>query len=243
MANPFKTLLALDHFDDQLSLDRLVVLDDVGLELLVASTNLSNHIVSLLLQMDLVDTNKEQTSFNVNNRNRNVQFLDQLFDLHINSVVLFVIELDWRLIEKHMALFLDLSVGHSSIFCLRNDEMLIEGIVINLLLSDSSNHLFLFHIQVSQVRHKLDFFVIAEFEKSFSLFLFSSSSFFDFFVLLVLHHVGFRSFSSEIFLPSLPKSLFFSLSDDVQSSSLSFNNELALLHHDVIVLGSSSCKG
>ena len=59
MANPFKTFLTLDHFYDQLSFDCLVVLYDIGLKLLVASTNLGNDIISLLFKMDLVDSNKE----------------------------------------------------------------------------------------------------------------------------------------------------------------------------------------
>lgn len=171
VADPLKTLLALDHLDDQLSLNSLVVLNDVGLKLLISSTDLGNDIISLLLKMDLVDTNQVKASLDMNDGDGNVQLIDQLFDLHIDFVVLSVVELDRWLVEKNMALLLDLGIRHSSVLGLRNDEVLVKSVVIDLLLSDSSNHLFLLHVQVSQVRHKLDLLVVVEFEKPLSLLL------------------------------------------------------------------------
>lgn len=58
--DPFETFLALDHFDNQLSLDDLVIFENVRLKLLVAAADLSDNIVRLLLQMDLVDSDQIQ---------------------------------------------------------------------------------------------------------------------------------------------------------------------------------------
>lgn len=126
-----------------------MVLDDVRLKLLVATSNLSNDIVGFLLEMDLVDANQVKAALDVDNRNCDVQFLDQLFDLDIDFVVLSVVESDWRLVKQHMALFFDLIIRYTGVFCLRDDKMLIVCVLIDLLLSDSFNHLFLFHIEVS----------------------------------------------------------------------------------------------
>lgn len=55
--NPLKTFFALDHLDDELTFNGLVVFEDVWLEFLVATTNLGNNIISFEFEMDLVDTN------------------------------------------------------------------------------------------------------------------------------------------------------------------------------------------
>lgn len=56
--NPLETLLALDHLDNHLSLNCLVIFDNPWFELLVTSSNLGNDIVRFLLKMDLADTNQ-----------------------------------------------------------------------------------------------------------------------------------------------------------------------------------------
>jgi len=58
VCNPLKTLLALNHLDDELSLDRFMILEDVRLELLITSTDLGDNIISLLFKMDLANTNE-----------------------------------------------------------------------------------------------------------------------------------------------------------------------------------------
>jgi hypothetical protein len=185
VTDPLKTLFALNHLNDHLSLNRFVVLDDVRFKLLITTSNLSNDIVCLLFKMDLVDTNQEKASFDVNDRDSNIQLIDQLFDLMINLEVPSLVELDGWFVEKNMALFFDLSIRDSSVLSLRMDEVLVESVVIDLLLSDSSNHLFLLHVQVSQVRHEFDLFIVVEFEKSLSLLFFDSSSLQDSIILLI----------------------------------------------------------
>ena len=76
VANPLKTLLALDHLDDQLSLNRFMILNDVWLELLVSTTDLSDDIISLLLKMDLVDTNQEKAALDMNDWDGDIQLID-----------------------------------------------------------------------------------------------------------------------------------------------------------------------
>lgn len=118
VTNPFETFLTLNHLYDKLSLNSLVVLDNVRFKLLITSANLSNHIVSLLLKMDLVDTNQVKTALDVDNWNSNVQFLHQLFDLQINLVIFSIVELDWWLVEEHVALLFDFGVRDSSVLSL-----------------------------------------------------------------------------------------------------------------------------
>lgn len=185
VTDPLKTLFALNHLNDHLSLNRFVVLDDVRFKLLIPSTDLGDDIVCFLLKMDLVDTNQEKAPFNVNDRNSDIQLIDQLFNLMINLVVLSIVELDGWFVEKNMALLFDLSIRDSSVLSLRMDKMLVESVIIDLLLSDSSNHLFLLHVQVSQVRHEFDLFIVVEFEKSLSLLFFDSSSLQDSIVFLI----------------------------------------------------------
>lgn len=58
--DPLKTLFTLNHFDDKLFLNDLVILENVRLKLLVTTADLSDHIIRLLLEMNLVDTNQVQ---------------------------------------------------------------------------------------------------------------------------------------------------------------------------------------
>lgn len=240
MADPLKTLLTLDHFDDQLSLNHLVVLDDVRLKLLVAATDLSNDVIGLLLEMDLIDTHEIEAALDVDDWNRDIQLFDELLDLNVNFVVLSVVESDWWFVEQDVALLLNLSIGNPCVLSLRDDEMLVVCIFIDLLLFDSSNHFFLFHVEVSQICQELDFLVVLDLEQSLSLLLLKSSSFSNLFILLIFHSVGLVSLVSEVILSSLPESLFLLLSDDVESSSLCLDDELVLLHHDVVELGLGS---
>lgn len=234
--NPLKTLLALDHFDDELSFDRFMILEDVRLKFLVASTNLRNYVIRLLLKVDLVDTHEIQCSLDVDDWNRNIVLINKLFNDGIDPIVFAVIKLDWRLAEQHVALLIYLCVGDASILCLAEDEMLVKGVLVNLLLLDPSNHFFFFAVQGAELGHELDLFVVIDLDKPLSFLLFQSSSFSDLIVLKLLLSVVSVSFRSQIVLSSLPKILLLFLSDYVKSSSLGFDDEFVLFHHDVVVL-------
>lgn len=79
--DPLKTLLALNHFDDELSFNGFVVLDNVWLKLLVTTSNLSDNIIGLLLKMNLVDSNQIERVFDMNDWNSDVELINQLLDL------------------------------------------------------------------------------------------------------------------------------------------------------------------
>ena len=82
--DPFKTFLALNHLDDELSLNRLVVLENVWLKFLIATTHLSDYIISLLLKVNLADTHEVKRSLDVHNWNSDIVLFNQLFDHLIN---------------------------------------------------------------------------------------------------------------------------------------------------------------
>ena len=118
--------------------------------------------------------------------------------------------------------------------------MLIESVLINLLLFDSSNHFLFLAIDVSELGHKFDLFVIVELNESLSL-LFFKLSFRSNFVIFHFHlPVVSFSLRSEVVLSSLPKVLLFLLSNNIKSSPLSLNDKLVFLHHNVVVLLFSS---
>lgn len=52
--NKLETFLALNHLGDKLSFTLLVNFDNVWFKLFIATSNLSNHVVSFLFKMDLV---------------------------------------------------------------------------------------------------------------------------------------------------------------------------------------------
>lgn len=108
--NPFKTLFALNHLDDKLSFYSFVVLNDPWLKLLVPASYLSNNVVSFLLKMNFAYSYKIKRSFDMNNRNCDIQFLDQLSDFNVNLVFFLDHKSHWSFVEKNMTLFLDFCV-------------------------------------------------------------------------------------------------------------------------------------
>ena len=82
--NPFKTLLGVDHFDQQLSFEKFVVLLDVELELLVASADLRNDIVTLHLHVDLVDTHEVQSALDPDDWDRDSHLVDHALQFKVN---------------------------------------------------------------------------------------------------------------------------------------------------------------
>jgi len=114
--------------------------------------------------------------------------------------------------------------------------VLIERILIDLLLFDSSNHLFFLGVKVSQIRHQLDLLIVVDLDESLSLLLLLSSSLLDLVILLLFHSVVSFSLGTKVILTALPEVLLLLLGDDVESATLSLNHELVLLHHNVVIL-------
>ncbi len=58
-----------------------MILLQIVIEVLVATTNLSNDVkvVLLFIQMDLIYTNKEKPIFDMNDRNCNFNLLDHIY--------------------------------------------------------------------------------------------------------------------------------------------------------------------
>jgi len=81
--NPFYTFTTFDHVYDKLSLKEIIVLRNVILKLLEASTNLNHNIFSLHLTSNSVTPNKIKLSFDVNNRNDNIEAFDLISDSKI----------------------------------------------------------------------------------------------------------------------------------------------------------------
>lgn len=168
--------------------------------------------------------------------NGDVEFINQRLDFSFNFDVFSVEKLDWSLVEKNVTLFLDFCIGYSCILGLAIDEMFVDSGLINLLLLEPSNHFFLFHIEVSEVGHELNLFVIVHLEKSLSFLLFESSSLTKSFILYLSKSVVPFSLGPQVILSSLPQVLLFSLGNDIESSSFSLDNQLVLLHENVVVL-------
>ena len=175
--------------------------------------------------------------------NGDVKLINHHLNFGLNFDFFSAIELDWWFTEENVALLFYLSISNSNIFVIGDHEVLINGVLINLLLLDSSNHFFFLEIDVSKLGHQFDFSIVIEFDESLSLFLFLSSSFSHLLILLLSRSLISLSFSSQVVLSSLPKILLLFLSNDVKSSSLSFNHEFILLHHNVVVLLSASLNG
>lgn len=87
-----------------------MILEDVWLKLLVATTDLGNNIISFLLKMDLVDTNEVKRSLDPHNWNCYVMLLNELSDHLIYLAIFSIIEFERRLAEEHVALFVNFSI-------------------------------------------------------------------------------------------------------------------------------------
>ena len=83
--DPLKTFFALDHLDNELSFNSFVVLDDVWLEFLEATTYLGNYIIGFLLKMDLLVTNQIKRSLDVHDWNCDVELIDHLLDFVLSN--------------------------------------------------------------------------------------------------------------------------------------------------------------
>ena len=93
--DPLETFLALDHFDDELSFDDLVVLENVWLKLLITTANLSNNVVRLLLKMNFVDSHQVKGTFDVHDWNCDVMLFNQSLQVHFEFDIFSRNELDW----------------------------------------------------------------------------------------------------------------------------------------------------
>jgi len=213
--NPLDTFLALDHFNDQLSLNDLVIFENVRLKLLVASADLSNYIIRLLLEMNLIDSHQVKGTFNVHNRNSDIVFVNQSLKVRFEFDVLPQIKFNWWLLEQLLALIIDFSIRNAGVFRMALNVMLILSRLINLLLLDSSNHFFLLNIEALQFSAKLHFLIVIELDQLLSFIFFELSSLFYNLILLILYSIISIPLSLQINFPSFPKILFFSLCYDI----------------------------
>jgi len=179
----------------------------------------------------------------VDNRNGDVVLLNQLLDYLINFDVFSVVEFNWSLGEKNVALFVNLGVGDTSILGLTEDEVLIESVLIDLLLLDSSDHLLFLGLEVTQLGHQLDLLVVVDLDQSLLFLLLQSSSLIDLVIFLLHHPAVSFSLGPQVVLSSLPEVLLLLLGNDVEASALRLNHQLVLLHHDVVVLLLGSLHG
>lgn len=188
--DPLKTLFTLNHFDDKLFLDDLVILENVWLKLLVTTADLSNHIIRLLLEMNLVDTNQVEGFTDVHNWNRDAVLIDHSLKIHFEFDVFSRNEFDWRLLEQLLALLIDFGIGNASVFGMALNVVLILGRLINLLLLDSPNHFLFFNVEVLQLRAELHFLIVIELDQLLSLVFFELSSLLNHLVFLILYSIG-----------------------------------------------------
>jgi len=74
--------------------------------------------------------------------------------------------------------------------------VLVDSVLINLLLFNSSYHFFFLKINISKLGHQFDFFIIVELDEPLSLFFFLSSSFSNMFIFRFSGSLISLSFSS-----------------------------------------------
>ena len=86
--------------------------------------------------------------------NGDVKLINHHLNFGLNFDFFSAIELDWWFTEENVALLFYLSISNSNIFVIGDHEVLINGVLINLLLLDSSNHFFFIEIDVSQLGHQ-----------------------------------------------------------------------------------------
>ena len=238
--DPLETFLALNHLDDELSLDDLVVLENVRLKLLVAAANLRNHIVSFLFEMDLVESNQVEGALDVHYWNCDVVLLDQPLEVLLKFDISSRNKLHGRLDEEGPALVINFSVGNAGILGMTLDVMLVLSVLIDLLLSDSSDHFFLFDIETLQLGIQPNFPIVIKLDQFLPLHLFCFAPLPDHLILLIPLPTASVSLVFQIYLPSLPQILVFPLSDDLEAPFLSFVEELVVPLKEVVVLLDSS---
>lgn len=112
--DPLKTLLALDHLDQELPLEDLVVLFDVKFEFLIAAADLRNDIVRLHFHVNLVDADQIQRALDPNDWDRDTHLVDHTLELEIDLGAFPWDELHRCLHEKSLTLLLNLTLRHAA---------------------------------------------------------------------------------------------------------------------------------
>lgn len=174
LANKLQALTALDHLDNKILLKFLMVLLNVLIELLIASSNLASHIFSLLLEVDAFISHQKQVLFDPNNWNGDVHFLDHSLDLQVNFFTFPGNKFDGSVREKNLALLLDFLVGNSSVVNVTLDEMLISLAFLLFLFQDSKSLCF-FKLNPTKFLQKCFLSLISELNQPLSLLLLSLS--------------------------------------------------------------------
>ena len=238
--DPFETFLALNHFDNELSLNDLVILENVRFELLVATTDLRNHIVCFLFKMDFVQSNQIKRALDVHNWNSNIVLLNQLLQVLFKLDVSSRNEFYRRLYEKGLTLVINFSVRNTCILSVALNVMFVLSVLINLLLLYSSYHLFLLNIDILQFLIQSNFFIMIELDKFLPLHFLSLASLANHLILLIPQPIIFISFTLQIYLPSLPQILMLSLSDYLKAPFFSFVQKLVILLKQMVVFLNSS---
>lgn len=230
--DPLQTLLALDHLDDESPLQHLVLLLDVELELLIATSNLGNHILSLHFHVDLVDTNKVECALDPYDGNGDDHFVNHSFDFVINFDSFSWLELHWSFHEELLALVLDLAFRDTAKVDFAHDKMLVIGVLLLFqepCLLDLVDLVDFFCLELSEGHVQMCVPVVADSDQSLPFLFLTHTSLPSSFLLLLLEasSVLFKSavsfsLGSQVVLTPLPQHVVLLLRNHGNASPLLF---------------------
>lgn len=104
LTNPFKTVSALDHFEEQFSLLTCVIFWKVCLKLLISSTDLGSGFLSLFLNMDFVGAHQIQLILYPNYWDSYTSLINNSLDFKVNVVLLSWNEWNWCPLTEELIL-------------------------------------------------------------------------------------------------------------------------------------------